>query len=170
MAPCSLCPLERTSFPIRTMRYFQFHFEDTWRMRPSLTLTYGLTYSWLTPLRGETRPDCPDYRSQYGRSPFRPGELPAQPKKRRRVRARSSTRRSGACGRSTIRPATHSPIPTTATLVREWRSRGAPKFKNGPLGMLNRSAHGSKRRLWHRLLPRQHDLGAPPRSLRHRLC
>ena len=33
-----------------TMRYFQFHFEDTWRMRPSLTLTYGLTYSWQTPL------------------------------------------------------------------------------------------------------------------------
>jgi hypothetical protein len=32
------------------MRYFQFHFEDTWRMRPSLTLSYGLTYSWLTPL------------------------------------------------------------------------------------------------------------------------
>ncbi len=31
------------------MRYYQFHFEDTWRMRPSLTLTYGFTYSWLTP-------------------------------------------------------------------------------------------------------------------------
>jgi hypothetical protein len=32
-----------------TMKYFQFHFQDTWRLRPSLTLTYGLTYSWLTP-------------------------------------------------------------------------------------------------------------------------
>lgn len=32
------------------MRYYQFHFQDTWRMRPSLTLTYGLTYSWLAPL------------------------------------------------------------------------------------------------------------------------
>lgn len=34
-----------------TMRYYQFHVEDTWRVRPSLTLTYGLTYSWLTPLK-----------------------------------------------------------------------------------------------------------------------
>ncbi|HKY28424.1 MAG TPA: carboxypeptidase-like regulatory domain-containing protein [Pyrinomonadaceae bacterium] len=34
-----------------TMRYYQFHFEDTWRVRPSLTVTYGLTYSWLTPLQ-----------------------------------------------------------------------------------------------------------------------
>ena len=32
-----------------SMRYYQFHFEDTWRVRPSLTLTYGLNYSWLTP-------------------------------------------------------------------------------------------------------------------------
>jgi hypothetical protein len=31
------------------MKYFQFHFQDTWRVRPSLTLNYGLTYSWLTP-------------------------------------------------------------------------------------------------------------------------
>jgi Carboxypeptidase regulatory-like domain len=31
------------------MKYFQFHFQDTWRMRPSLTLSYGLTYSWQTP-------------------------------------------------------------------------------------------------------------------------
>ena len=31
------------------MRYYQFHVEDTWRMRPYLTLSYGLTYSWLTP-------------------------------------------------------------------------------------------------------------------------
>jgi hypothetical protein len=34
-----------------SMRYYQFHVEDTWRVRPSLTLTYGLTYSWLTPLQ-----------------------------------------------------------------------------------------------------------------------
>jgi hypothetical protein len=31
------------------MRYYQFHFQDTWRVRPSLTLSYGLTYSWATP-------------------------------------------------------------------------------------------------------------------------
>ena len=34
-----------------TMRYFQFHFEDTWRMRSDLTLSYGLTYSWLPPIK-----------------------------------------------------------------------------------------------------------------------
>ena len=31
------------------MNYYQFHFQDTWRMSPSLTLNYGLTYSWATP-------------------------------------------------------------------------------------------------------------------------
>jgi hypothetical protein len=31
------------------MHYFQFHFQDTWRARPSLTVSYGLTYSWATP-------------------------------------------------------------------------------------------------------------------------
>jgi hypothetical protein len=33
-----------------TMRYTQFHAEDTWRIRPDLTLSLGLTYSWLTPI------------------------------------------------------------------------------------------------------------------------
>ncbi|HEX4951240.1 MAG TPA: carboxypeptidase-like regulatory domain-containing protein, partial [Blastocatellia bacterium] len=27
----------------------EFYFQDTWRMRPSLTLTYGLNYGWQTP-------------------------------------------------------------------------------------------------------------------------
>ncbi len=31
------------------MYYTQFHFQDTWRMTSTITLTYGLTYSWLTP-------------------------------------------------------------------------------------------------------------------------
>jgi hypothetical protein len=31
------------------MHYFQFHAQDTWRVRPSLTVSYGLTYSWATP-------------------------------------------------------------------------------------------------------------------------
>lgn len=35
------------------MHYFQFHFQDTWRIRPSLTLSYGLTYSWATPPKEE---------------------------------------------------------------------------------------------------------------------
>jgi hypothetical protein len=31
------------------MYYTQFHFQDTWRMTSTVTLTYGVTYSWLTP-------------------------------------------------------------------------------------------------------------------------
>ena len=34
-----------------SMRYFQFHVEDTWRVRSDLTLSYGATYSVLTPLK-----------------------------------------------------------------------------------------------------------------------
>lgn len=36
---------------------FYFYGQDTWRMRPSLTLTYGLTYGWQSPMafsNGET--------------------------------------------------------------------------------------------------------------------
>ena len=49
MGICSSLPLGTDLVTDTKMRYYQFHFEDTWRMRPSLTLTYGLTYSWLTP-------------------------------------------------------------------------------------------------------------------------
>lgn len=31
------------------MHYFQFNAQDTWRISSSLTLNYGLTYSWATP-------------------------------------------------------------------------------------------------------------------------
>jgi hypothetical protein len=31
------------------MNYYQFHFQDTWRTSPSLTITYGLTYSVAPP-------------------------------------------------------------------------------------------------------------------------
>jgi hypothetical protein len=44
-------PLGQDLISDTKMRYYQFHFEDTWRVRPSLTLTYGLNYSWLTPLQ-----------------------------------------------------------------------------------------------------------------------
>jgi hypothetical protein len=32
-----------------SMRFYQFNFQDTWRMSSSLTLNLGLTYSWLAP-------------------------------------------------------------------------------------------------------------------------
>ncbi len=32
-----------------SMHYYQFNFQDTWRKSSSLTLNFGLTYSWLTP-------------------------------------------------------------------------------------------------------------------------
>ena len=32
-----------------TMRYYQFNVQDTWRKSSSLTLTFGLTYSWVAP-------------------------------------------------------------------------------------------------------------------------
>jgi hypothetical protein len=32
-----------------TLKAWEFYFSDTWRWRPSLTLTYGLTYNWQPP-------------------------------------------------------------------------------------------------------------------------
>lgn len=32
-----------------TMGAYEFYASDTWRVKPSLTLTYGLTYNWQTP-------------------------------------------------------------------------------------------------------------------------
>lgn len=32
-----------------TIEAFEFYFSDTWRMRPSLTLNFGLSYQWQTP-------------------------------------------------------------------------------------------------------------------------
>jgi hypothetical protein len=32
-----------------TARAYDFYAQDTWRIRPTLTLTYGLTYGWQTP-------------------------------------------------------------------------------------------------------------------------
>jgi len=31
-----------------SFRYYQFYFADTWRLKPSLTLSYGLQYQWNT--------------------------------------------------------------------------------------------------------------------------
>jgi hypothetical protein len=39
-----------TAINMDTLSYFySFYGQDTWRIRPSLTLTYGLSYSWQTP-------------------------------------------------------------------------------------------------------------------------
>ncbi len=32
-----------------TLNAYEFYFQDTWRVRPSLTFTYGLAYQWQTP-------------------------------------------------------------------------------------------------------------------------
>jgi hypothetical protein len=34
-----------------TLRHWEFYFADAWRVRPSLTLSYGLMYQWHTPPR-----------------------------------------------------------------------------------------------------------------------
>lgn len=34
---------------LANLRYYQFHFQDTWRKSSSLTFTFGLTYSWVPP-------------------------------------------------------------------------------------------------------------------------
>lgn len=34
---------------VATLRYYQFFFQDTWRKSSSLTLTFGLNYSWVPP-------------------------------------------------------------------------------------------------------------------------
>ncbi len=39
-----------TALDMNALSYFySFYGQDTWRIRPSLTLTYGLSYSWQTP-------------------------------------------------------------------------------------------------------------------------
>ena len=104
-----------------TMRYFQFHFEDTWRMRPSLTLTYGLTYSWQTPL--EEKLDRIALITDLNTGEVFSAESYLDAKAQAARQGQVFNPRS-ACGRSTIRPATHWPIPTTAISVLEWPWRG----------------------------------------------
>ncbi len=39
-----------TPIYMNALSYFtSFYAQDTWRIRPSLTFTYGLSYSWQTP-------------------------------------------------------------------------------------------------------------------------
>lgn len=44
-----LQPLGTGLFTKSTLGAYEFYGSDTWRFRPSLTITYGLTYNWQTP-------------------------------------------------------------------------------------------------------------------------
>ena len=41
-------PFGSTLIARTTLRAYDFFYQDTWRMKPSLTLTYGLSYGWQT--------------------------------------------------------------------------------------------------------------------------
>lgn len=42
-------PLGTSLIADTTLKAFDFYFQDTWRISPSFTLTYGLAYQWQTP-------------------------------------------------------------------------------------------------------------------------
>ena len=48
-ASLNLQPLGTGLFTKSTLGAYEFFVSDTWRWKPSLTLTYGLTYNWQTP-------------------------------------------------------------------------------------------------------------------------
>ncbi|MFN7944893.1 MAG: carboxypeptidase-like regulatory domain-containing protein [Blastocatellia bacterium] len=48
-ANLKLQPLGTGLFTKSTLGAYEFYASDTWRIKPSLTLTYGLTYNWQTP-------------------------------------------------------------------------------------------------------------------------
>ncbi len=149
-----------------TMRYFQFHFEDTWRMRPDLTLTYGLTYSWQTPLTEKLDRIALITDLNTGEVFSAESYLQAKEQAARQGQVfnpQIGVRPLNDSSRDTLADTDYSNIGPRVAVA--W----SPQFKNGLLGSSHRSAHGGERRLRHRLRPREHDLGAPPRSLRHRL-
>ncbi|HMB27039.1 MAG TPA: hypothetical protein VKS99_02995, partial [Blastocatellia bacterium] len=48
-ASLKLQPLGAGLLTRSTLGAYEFYASDTWRLRPSLTVTYGLTYNWQTP-------------------------------------------------------------------------------------------------------------------------
>jgi hypothetical protein len=46
-----LQPLGTGLLTFSTLKAWEFYFQDTWRWKPSLTLTYGLNYNWQEPPR-----------------------------------------------------------------------------------------------------------------------
>jgi hypothetical protein len=48
-ASLKLQPLGTGLFTKSTLGAYEFFISDTWRLRPSLTVTYGVTYNWQTP-------------------------------------------------------------------------------------------------------------------------
>lgn len=48
-ANLTLQPLGTGLFTKSTLGAYEFYGSDTWRIKPSLTLTYGLTYNWQSP-------------------------------------------------------------------------------------------------------------------------
>jgi hypothetical protein len=48
-ASLKLQPLGTGLFTQSTLGAYEFYASDTWRAKPSLTITYGLTYNWQTP-------------------------------------------------------------------------------------------------------------------------
>jgi carboxypeptidase family protein len=48
-ASLKLQPLGTGLFTKSTLGAYEFFISDTWRLRPSLTVTYGITYNWQTP-------------------------------------------------------------------------------------------------------------------------
>jgi hypothetical protein len=48
-ASLKLQPLGTGLFTQSTLGAYEFYASDTWRLKPSLTITYGLTYNWQSP-------------------------------------------------------------------------------------------------------------------------
>ncbi len=48
-ANLQLQPLGTGLLTFSTLKAWEFYFQDTWRWRPSLTITYGLNYNWQEP-------------------------------------------------------------------------------------------------------------------------
>ena len=53
-ANLKLQPLGAGLLTYSTLKAWEFYFQDTWRWKPSLTITYGLNYNWQEPPREDS--------------------------------------------------------------------------------------------------------------------